>query len=59
MFIPQNIKNNIQTMITKQNIKNNIQTVCLHQKTLKMIYRLYVYTTKHLIQKYIDYLFTT
>ena len=47
MFTPKNIKNDIQTMFTKQNIKNNIQTVCLHQKTLKIIYRLYVYTKKH------------
>ena len=47
MVTPQNIKNNIQTMITKQNIKNDIQTVCLYHKTLKIIYRLYVYTTKH------------
>ena len=34
-------------MFTPQNIKNNIQTACLQNKTLKMIYRLDVYTTKH------------
>ena len=47
MITKQNIKNNIQTMFTPQNIKNNIQTICLHHKTLKMIYTLDVYTTKH------------
>jgi hypothetical protein len=40
MITKQNIKNNIDYMVTPQTIKNNIYTVCLHHKTLKIIYRL-------------------